>query len=65
VRMYIDKFGGVVKINEDHPLAVAQRERDAAKEGLASPPIAPSVTPEPPATDPPAAPPRSRERRRR
>lgn len=27
VRMYIDKFGGEVLINEDHPLAVAQREK--------------------------------------
>lgn len=28
-RMYIDKFGGVVKINIDHPLAIAQRAKGA------------------------------------
>lgn len=29
VKMYIDKFKGVVLIQEDHPLAVAQRAKDA------------------------------------
>jgi hypothetical protein len=29
VSMYVEKFGKVVTIDEDHPLAVAQRERDA------------------------------------
>lgn len=29
VKMYIDKFKGEVLIDEDHPLAIAQREKDA------------------------------------
>jgi hypothetical protein len=29
VEMFIDKFDRVVTIDEDHPLAVAQREKDA------------------------------------
>lgn len=28
-QMFIDKFGGVVKINDDHPLAIAQRAKGA------------------------------------
>jgi hypothetical protein len=35
VRMHIDKFGGEVLIDDDHPLAVAQREKDAAKATVA------------------------------
>lgn len=31
VHMHIEKFGGVVKINDDHPLAIAQRAKDAAQ----------------------------------
>lgn len=30
VWMFIEKFGERVKIDEDHPLAVAQRAKDAA-----------------------------------
>jgi hypothetical protein len=29
VRMFVEKFRGVVLIDEDHPLAVAQRAKDA------------------------------------
>jgi len=47
VRMHIDKFKGVVLINEDHPLAVAQRAKDAER----------ARTPEPePSAEPPAPP---------
>lgn len=31
VKMYIEKFGKEVMIEEDHPLAVAQRAKDAEK----------------------------------
>lgn len=31
VRMFINKFNGVVLIDDDHPLAVAQRLLDAEK----------------------------------
>ena len=31
VKMFIDKFGREVTIESDHPLAVEQRKRDAAK----------------------------------
>jgi hypothetical protein len=30
LKMFIDKFHGVVMIDSDHPLAVAQRARNAA-----------------------------------
>lgn len=32
IKMYIDKFSGVVLIDEDHPLAVAQRDADAGQD---------------------------------
>ena len=32
VKMFIDKFDGEVLIDYDHPLAVAQREKDAGGE---------------------------------
>lgn len=31
VKMHIDKFGGEVTIDEDHPLAIAQRAKDSKK----------------------------------
>jgi hypothetical protein len=42
VKMWIDKFGGVVKIDSEHPLAIAQREKDAA-----APKVVPEVAAEP------------------
>jgi hypothetical protein len=49
VWMFIEKFGGVVFINEDNPLAIAQRAKDSG--GAASA----SGSPEPAATVPSAA----------
>lgn len=41
IQMYIEKFGRVVAINDDHPLAVAQRVKDRA--GAADNPDAPAI----------------------
>ncbi len=55
VRMHIDKFNGVVLIDEDHPLAVAQRTKAAAVSAdthQASAPAAPETpAPEAPPVD--------------
>lgn len=37
VRMYIDKFKGEVLIDDDHPLAVAQRAKPKAEAPKAAP----------------------------
>ena len=56
VLMWIDKFGEVVKIDEAHPLAVAQRAKDGGAAHTADTPApairpAASVTPAPDALD--------------
>jgi hypothetical protein len=74
VWMFIEKFGGRVKIDEDHPLAVAQRAKDAAAPKIAGgapvvpPPSGlPSVDPLVPQRDPlePAPPAEATKRRGR
>jgi hypothetical protein len=61
VRLFIEKFGRVVLIDEDHPLAAAQRAKNAAapKAPVPAAPIAvaPAIAAEPPVAvpnDPPS-----------
>jgi hypothetical protein len=56
VWMHIDKFNGVVKIRPDHPLAIAQREKDAAAKTEAPPEAVPEhvEAAEPKSSKPPA-----------
>jgi hypothetical protein len=65
VRMYIDKFKGVVLIDDNHPLAVAQRARgpvtaDPPVESARATPDAPAATV--PSVAPVAVPTRRRRR---
>jgi hypothetical protein len=42
VKMHIDKFGGVVTIDEQHPLAIAQRAKAVPVAGVSDEPPAPT-----------------------
>jgi hypothetical protein len=65
VWMHIDKFGGRVKIDADHPLAVAQRAKNAAAPSVSvSPVVVNAEKPIMQATDPAAYPVAEKPRRR-
>lgn len=53
VRIWIDKFNGVVLIDDQHPLAVAQRARDAAAPADTQPASVPAAQDAPAISAPP------------